>query len=58
MDTVYCIVKMVDGVPLVCMIHATREGAEASCREMNDWGGEGYRVEEHRLHGNPLTIPF
>jgi len=52
MDTVYCVVKTVDGVPVVCMIHATKEKAEDSCREMNGYpeGGEGYRVERHHLH--------
>ena len=52
MDTVYCVVKTVAGIPVVCMIHATKEKAEDSCREMNGYpeGGEGYRVERHHLH--------
>ena len=52
MDTVYCVVKTVDGVPVVCMIHATQQAAEKSCKEMNGFpeGVEGYRVEKHRLH--------
>ena len=47
---VYCVVKMVDGVPLVCMIHATKQNAEKSCQEMNGYAGEGYTVEAHHLH--------
>ena len=50
MDTVYCVVKMVDGVPAVCMIHATREGAESSCKDMNGWTRDGYFVEARYLH--------